>query len=390
VYSDSRADTGGNWTIGTLPTMLSAQQLWQYSSTDLRSLPEYKSLLSAGAHWTLQTSQPVVMSVCSPAFAYTDNVSYSHVNGSTTVLHNATELYDTLLQGDGEGSYYMSWIQMPQEPTSLFALFREFSCSRPWSGGADPCSTLLEDNFTLCTVSPFWWETSTSLSVNTAGYMVQTDWLPSRRNMVHGQLRPITIDPGSIARLSVPFVPNDASDFLSQNIVTGFVAALSRVPGQDAYDGDDFYLDRIEGKPSTSTTDSRSYTPFRINSKFTGYGYGGTDTAVQLSLAVIIAYCLITVVYVTYIMVTGHTSIAWNTATELIMLALQSKEPDDLGYVSVGVDTMETLRRSVGIRVNTVNIADTGENMQKLELVFEHDVQDKKRTLKRVERNQAY
>jgi hypothetical protein len=44
----------------------------------------------------------------------------------------------------------------------------------------------------------------------------------------------------------------------------------------------------------------------------------------------------------------------------------------------------------VGIRVNTVTIPDTGERMQKLELVFEHDVQDKERILKKVERNQAY
>jgi hypothetical protein len=110
----------------------------------------------------------------------------------------------------------------------------------------------------------------------------------------------------------------------------------------------------------------------------------------QLSLAVIVSYCFITIAYITYIIITGRTSVAWNSATELIILALQSKEPNNLGHVSVGIDSMETLCRSVGIRVNTVNIAGTGEHMQKLELVFEHDVQDKQRMLKKVERNQAY
>jgi hypothetical protein len=90
----------------------------------------------------------------------------------------------------------------------------------------------------------------------------------------------------------------------------------------------------------------------------------------QLSLAVIVSYCFITIAYITYIIITGRTSVAWNSATELIILALQSKEPNNLGHVSVGIDSMETLCRSVGIRVN--------------------DVQDKQRMLKKVERNQAY
>lgn len=36
------------------------------------------------------------------------------------------------------------------------------------------------------------------------------------------------------------------------------------------------------------------------------------------------------------------------------------KEPDGLSHVSVDLDSMETLRRSFGIRVDTVPIGDTG------------------------------
>jgi hypothetical protein len=173
--------------------------------------------------------------------------------------------------------------------------------------------------------------------------------------------------------------------------MAGFAFALSWVPGQYIYSVDRYISqDTIEGMNSSSIKDSTSFTPFRIVKTITGYGYGSTDTSTLLSLAVIITYCFITVAYITYTIFTGHTSVAWNSATELILLALQSKEPDDLGHVSVGVDSTETLRRSVGIRVNTVSIPDTGERMQKLELVFEHDVQDNKRILEKVERNQAY
>jgi hypothetical protein len=168
------------------------------------------------------------------------------------------------------------------------------------------------------------------------------------------------------------------------------VVALSWIPGRDAQaDYRSIAEDMIEGMNLSSIKDSTSYTPLRIVRKITGYGYGGTGTSTQLSLAVIVAYCFITIIYIAYIVVTGHTSIAWNLATELIILALQSKEPGDLGHVSVGIDSMETLHRSVGIRVNTVNIGDTAEHMEKLELVFEHDGEHR-RTLKKVKLDQAY
>jgi hypothetical protein len=208
--------------------------------------------------------------------------------------------------------------------------------------------------------------------------------------MIHDQLRPIVIDPEGITTLRTVLLSENES-FRAANIVSAFAAALSWIPGRDAHAVDDHIsVSMFEEKDLLSTKDSASYMPFQVDSIITGYGYGGTDTSTQLSLAVMIAYCFITIVYITYIIITGHTSIAWNSATELIIIALQSKEPDNLGHVSVGVDTMETLRRSVGIRVNTVNIADTGEHMQKLELVFEHDVQDKTRILEKVERNRAY
>jgi hypothetical protein len=131
-------------------------------------------------------------------------------------------------------------------------------------------------------------------------------------------------------------------------------------------------------------------TPFRIDTVNYGFGFGTRDTPTNLSVTTITAYCLIAVVYIGYIVISGHTSIAWTSPTKLIMLALQSKEPSDLGHVSVGVDSMDTLRRNVGIRVCQVDTGGTGEVKEKLELVFEHDEEAEKRGLLKVVRNRAY
>ena len=87
-----------------------------------------------------------------------------------------------------------------------------------------------------------------------------------------------------------------------------------------------------------------------------------------------------------YIIVTDHTCVAWDSATELILLALQSKTPDHLGAISVGIDSVNTLRQSVGIRVS--RNAETAE--EKLELVFARDEDIAKRSLRKIERNKAY
>jgi hypothetical protein len=122
-HPTSHSDIGGNWTIGTLPTMLSALQL--YSSFDRQDDVAYKTLVSAGVYWTLQTSKPLVMSACSPIFYHPGNISYFHVNGSTSILQNATEFYDAISTTNESD---MSWIQMPQDPTSLLALFMSHEC----------------------------------------------------------------------------------------------------------------------------------------------------------------------------------------------------------------------------------------------------------------------
>jgi hypothetical protein len=72
------------------------------------------------------------------------------------------------------------------------------------------------------------------------------------------------------------------------------------------------------------------------------------------------------------------------------MLALQSKKPAGLGDISMGLDSMETFRKGVGIRVSSLDNNHTGQPVEKLELVFEGDEEGENRGLLKIERSKAY
>jgi hypothetical protein len=128
------------------------------------------------------------------------------------------------------------------------------------------------------------------------------------------------------------------------------------------------------------TSDSSNSTTFEFTATRYGYGYATTSTSIILSVAVVSTYCIVTILYLAYILITGSTSTAWNSAIELVALALQSRRPDHLGYTSVGISSLETFNQSVGIRVNN----------DELELVFAHDRDVDTRGLRKIERNKAY
>lgn len=112
-----------------------------------------------------------------------------------------------------------------------------------------------------------------------------------------------------------------------------------------------------------------------------GYGYGTRSTSIYLAMTVILLYCIITFMYMTYTIVTGSASTAWNSGIELVTLALQSRKPDHLGHASVGIDSIKTFSEGVGIRVNRDD---------ELELVFANDRDLGTRGLRKIERNKEY
>jgi hypothetical protein len=120
---------------------------------------------------------------------------------------------------------------------------------------------------------------------------------------------------------------------------------------------------------------------FERRSTLYAYGYTTNSTSVRLALAVILAYCIVTIAFLIYILVTGYTSTAWNSAIELVALALQSRNPEYPGHTAVGIDSLHTLNQGVGIRVNKDD---------ELELVFASDRDLDSRGLRKIERNVVY
>ncbi|KAJ4350756.1 hypothetical protein N0V95_004433 [Ascochyta clinopodiicola] len=205
--------------------------------------------------------------------------------------------------------------------------------------------------------------------------------------MLVSKSRPITIDPKDIISLNNPCMDKGLKDLRanSKDLALCFAATIAQIPGLDGHRRFN-EASTISGYNLSELSDSTPFSLMKIDEVLTGFGYGSTDTSIKLSLAVIISYCVIVVFYVTYIIATGHTSIAWDSAMELVMLALQSHAPDHLGHISVGLDSMDTFRQNVGIRVRV----DTEKNVDKLELVFQQDAGVDDGGLGMVEPNKAY
>ncbi|EMD60743.1 hypothetical protein COCSADRAFT_346138 [Bipolaris sorokiniana ND90Pr] len=363
--------------IATIPTMLSALRLLKNSPVygyreDIDGT--YRSRAkSVNTRWTSYTSQPVVMVKCSSVQSAKDieNVYYIRDDNSRSPLHGAANLLGPYLSKYANrinlnmSTIPLLWMTSPDSSKNLLLVYLD-----PEEG------SWLE----ICTIAAFWHKITTTMVLLNSDAIIQTRLLEGEEYWKKSSMTEIIIDPVFVSSLGPPCTNTHGNPTL--NLALCFVAALSWIPSikHDAYKG----YNRFE------LNDSSTLSTFELVETINGYGYGATNTSIRLSVAVMLTYCIITIVYVSYIIITGHTSIAWDSATELIMLAIQSKEPPGLGHISVGLDSMETFRKCVGIRVSTQGHDSTGEPVEKLELVFEDDEEAKKRGLLKIERGKAY
>ncbi|KAG9198741.1 hypothetical protein G6514_009691, partial [Epicoccum nigrum] len=283
----------------------------------------------------------------------------------------------------------LAWMVAPDDPASLIV-----SIPKMYYRFDD--GSWLYHGWT-CTFYSYWWRTDVFLNAVPNPYRVrlsskQPDLTDTDAIKIASDLRPININLSSIEFLTAEiFFANEALR-RSERLAMVWAATLAAVPMTQLHE----YREAIEnstaggGQKASDAEENAPEASYTITTLFHGFGYGPTDTASNLSAAVIATYCLISLLFIAYITTTGHTSIAWDSAIELVVLALQSKEPGGLGHVSVGLDSMNTFRRTIGIRVNTVPVGDTGETRERLELIFEHDRDAAKRGLTKVVRNRAY
>ncbi|KAH6876193.1 hypothetical protein BKA58DRAFT_438141 [Alternaria rosae] len=220
-----------------------------------------------------------------------------------------------------------------------------------------------------CTVAAFWEPSQHELAADSGSWVVRTGSLSNSGHGLPKTTRPISADFGSITGLSNPSFGAMLSKG-SQSDSTRLAAALATVFSEIPW------KEQIQ-----SASGHEPYTVFEIVLTRLGYGYEMSSTPTRLSLAVVMAYCMFAVGYITYMLSSGHTSTAWSSATEIIVLAMQSKRSEHLRHVSAGINSIETYQEPVGIRVNDHN---------HLELVFKHDESNRLRELRRVRLNKAY
>lgn len=246
---------------------------------------------SGNISWTLRTTQPLVLAVCSPEYLFgIDELSYFLNDGSTTVIPKNSSVYEklqnlneSLTPGNGTRGPAI-WMVSPSDSVSVIG-------AHLWLD--EPTRTVAK----VCTVSSYWWSSMASLTYVDRQWMLQTESLDARESMKRHALTPITIDPRNVTTLGALRFndwPYDDYPLLC------FAAAIAEIPGH-----------KINWKSTiiSEVQDSTLWPSFEIAMIFDGYGYGSTEMSMRLSLAVIISYCLITILYVTYILATGHTSV---------------------------------------------------------------------------------
>jgi hypothetical protein len=229
---------------------------------------------------------------------------------------------------------------------------------------SDPCW-----HIKTCTVAAFWEPSQHQLAADSGSWVVSTG---SLSNLDHGlprTARPISADLDNITGLNTSsfgdMIFNDTESD-STRLAVALATVFSEIP----------WREQVQ-----SALGDGQYTMIEISLTRLGYGYETSSISTRLSLVVIMTYCIFAVGYITYMLSSGHTSTAWNSATEMIVLALQSKRSEHLHHVSAGINSIETYQEPVGIRVSDGN---------HLELVFEHDQSNQLRKLRRVRLNKAY
>jgi hypothetical protein len=220
-----------------------------------------------------------------------------------------------------------------------------------------------------CTISAYWNAGEIHLTENKGTDTVQTSALPLIP--APHNARKINLDVAKFASMQgaeLYSMYNPEADSTLSVLSESLAIAISEVHvgGEDQFSQD---------------YDGHSTTAFKYTYTVNGYGYGNKSISVWLAMAVVMVYCMVSVTYIAYILITGSTSTAWNSGIELVSLALQSRKPDHLGNSGVGIDSIKTFQEGVGIRVNRDD---------ELELVFAHDHNIDKRGLRKLERNIEY
>ena len=126
--------------------------------------------------------------------------------------------------------------------------------------------------------------------------------------------------------------------------------------------------------------DVSSLLKLRFNVFVSGMGYSTDTWPVRLAISVLMVYCVFVLAFSCNSLYTGLSSHAWDSAAEVVALALRSEAPPELGRITAGLKTLNIFKRRVAIVEN-------GD--EELEFVFV-DVAGEEKVLKPLQKNKLY
>ena len=103
-----------------------------------------------------------------------------------------------------------------------------------------------------------------------------------------------------------------------------------------------------------------------MNHAYYGFTYNSGGTAIKLATAVMIAYCSLAVGHMIYLGSTGISSGSWDSAAEIVALAMNSAPTQHLQNTCSGIIGMKPFRT----RVRILATRSTAGEEDHLELVF--------------------
>jgi hypothetical protein len=112
--------------------------------------------------------------------------------------------------------------------------------------------------------------------------------------------------------------------------------------------------------------DISKMTRFQTRVNINGYAYHWRSTANALSCFVLGVYCLVAIFHIMFALKTGLSSQSWDTISEIVALAMQSRPTERLRNTCAGIVTTSVFE-------NFVRVGKVGDCGEHLELLFEGD-----------------
>jgi hypothetical protein len=125
----------------------------------------------------------------------------------------------------------------------------------------------------------------------------------------------------------------------------------------------------LRGSSQYNDTLARTF-PLQFPLRYTvsGFGYGPNVTTVRISLIILFIYCALTIAHIAWSLGTGVSSSAWDSISEIVALAINSRPAHELQNTCAGIRSTQVFKKKV--RVASTDWPSKSNGSMHLELLF--------------------